>query len=74
MAKRIVSGATGKILAAMLLVFGLLYPTLAGLDADRQSLYLNSCGILFLAFTAWQLADELRSSSAEPSLSTQPAQ
>jgi hypothetical protein len=73
-AKRILDGATGKILAGLLLVFGLLYPTAAGLDAERQSLYLNVCGFLFLAFTAWQLADELRSSSAEPSLSTQPAQ
>ncbi len=72
--KRIVGGATGKILAGLLLVFGLVYPTAAGLDAERQSLYLNICGFLFLAFTAWQLADELRSSSAEPSLGTQPAQ
>ncbi len=74
LAKRIVDGITGKILAVLLLVFGLLYPTAAGLDGDRQSLYLNVCGFLFLAFTAWQLADELRSSPAEPSLNTQPAQ
>ncbi len=73
MVKRIVSGTTGKILAALLLVFGLLYPAATGLDGDRQSLYLNVCGFLFLAFTAWQLADELRASSAEPSVSPQSA-
>ncbi len=74
MAKRIVGDVAGKILGGLLLVFGLVYPAAAGLDAERQSLYLNVCGFLFLAFTAWQLADELRSSSAEPVLSTQPAQ
>jgi len=73
-AKRIVGGPTGRILVGLLLVFGLLYPTAAGLDGERQSLYLNVCGFLFLAFTAWQLADELRGSSAEPGVSTQPAQ
>jgi hypothetical protein len=73
-AMRIVGGATGKILAGLMLAFGLIYPTVAGLDVDRQSLYLNVCGFLFLAFTAWQLADDLRLSSAGPSLSTQPAQ
>src|SRR5436190_1874367 len=53
-ARRIISGTSGNILAALLLVFGLVYPAAAGLDADRQSLYLNICGFLFLAFTAWQ--------------------
>lgn len=74
MAKRIVRGTRGRILAGLLLVFGVLYPTAAGLDAERQSLYLNVCGFLFLAFIAWQWAEELRSSSAEPSLGAQPAQ
>jgi CDP-diglyceride synthetase len=73
-ARRIVANATGKFLAALLLVFGVLYPATSGLDGDRQNLYLNICGFLFLTFTAWQLAGELRVSSAEPSVSTQPAQ
>lgn len=73
-AKRIAGGTAGKIIGALLLLFGALYPIAAGLDDARQSLYLNVCGFLFLAFTAWQLADELRVSSAEPSVSTQPAQ
>jgi hypothetical protein len=72
--RRIVNGPTGRWLATLMLVFGLLYPVAAGLDDARQSLYLNVCGFLFLAFTGWQLADELRVSSAEPSGSTQPAQ
>ena len=71
--RKIVGGRTGDFLAALLLVFGLIYPTAAGLDAERQSLYFNVCGFLFLAFTAWQLADELRASSTEPGGSPQPA-
>jgi hypothetical protein len=65
--KRLVTGTTGSILSGLIVVFGLFYPAAAGLDADRQSLYLNVCGFLFLAFTGWQLADELRGHSAEPS-------
>ncbi len=72
--KRMVGGTRGRALAGLMLVFGLLYPAAAGLDGDRQSLYLNVCGFLFLAFTAWQLADELRVASEEPSVSTKPAQ
>ena len=71
--RKIVGGRTGNWLAALLLVFGLIYPTAAGLDAERQSLYFNVCGFLILAFTAWQLADELRASSTEPGGSPQPA-
>jgi hypothetical protein len=72
-ARRLVGGTTGRILGALLLLFGAIYPTAAGLDEARQSLYLNICGILFLAFTAWQLADELGGTSTEPGVSTQPA-
>jgi hypothetical protein len=72
--RRIISGTRGKVLALLTCVFGLLYPAAAGLDPERQTLYLNICGLLFLAFTAWQLADELRVSSAEPGVNTQPAQ
>ena len=52
---RTIKGAEGKLLALTPLVFGGLYPCLAGLDADRSSLYLNVCAFLFLAFTAWQI-------------------
>jgi hypothetical protein len=71
--RRVVGDQTGTLLAALLLTFGLIYPMAAGLDAARQSLYLNICGGLFLAFTARQLADELRVSPAEPDGKTQPA-
>ena len=72
--RRLVSGIAGSVLAALVFVFGVLYPAAAGLDEERQSLYLNICGFLLLAFTAWQLADELRVSSVEPGVSPQPAQ
>ena len=32
------------------LIFGIFYPCLAGLDDDRQSLYLNLSALAFLAF------------------------
>jgi hypothetical protein len=48
-----IAPATGKWLAAQFLLFGVVYPCLAGLDDDRQSLYLNLCALGFLAFTAW---------------------
>ena len=59
-AKRLIVGLTGKLLAALFFVFGLIYPTAAGLDGTRQSLYLNLCGFLFLALAVRQLAGELR--------------
>jgi hypothetical protein len=31
----------------------------AGLDADRQTLYFNLCALTFLALAAWQLAGRL---------------
>ncbi|MGH7994497.1 MAG: hypothetical protein ACREDQ_13330 [Limisphaerales bacterium] len=46
----------GQWLAAHLLLLGMVYPCLAGLDGDRQSLYLNLCALAFLSFAAWLLA------------------
>ena len=45
----------GKWIAAQFLLFAVVYPCVAGLDGDRQSLYLNLCALEFLAFTAWLL-------------------
>jgi hypothetical protein len=45
----------GKWIAAQFLLFGLVFPCVAGLDDARQSLYLNLCALEFLAFTAWML-------------------
>lgn len=51
--------AAGKSLAAQFLLFGVSYPCLAGLDADRQSLYLNLFAFGLLAFIAWLLVKNL---------------
>ena len=56
---RIIGGLGGTALASQFLVVGLLYPCLAGLDSDRQTLYLNLCAIGFLGFIAWLLATRL---------------
>jgi hypothetical protein len=52
---RAVGGSVGKLLAGELVAFGVLYPALAGLDTDRQPLYLNLCAVFLLAMMAWQL-------------------
>jgi hypothetical protein len=46
-------------LAIELLVFGLVYPCVAGLDSDRQTLYFNVSALLFMVFAAIQLAQRL---------------
>jgi hypothetical protein len=48
-----------KLLACQLLLFGIIYPALAGLDADRQTLYFNLTALVFLAIAAWQLSRRL---------------
>ncbi|HUB87992.1 MAG TPA: hypothetical protein VMB22_08885 [Verrucomicrobiae bacterium] len=49
----------GKWLAAQFLLFGVVYPCLAGLDGDRQPLYLNLCALMFLSFAARLLVKNL---------------
>jgi hypothetical protein len=57
--KRVVP-LTGHVLASQLLLFGILYPCIAGLDNNRQTLYFNICAVLFLVATAWQLIRVLK--------------
>ena len=56
----------GKVLALQFLLFGLLYPAVAGLDNDRQTLYFNLSALGFLCFGAWQIFQRLRSGPGEP--------
>jgi len=56
---RVIPGIKGKLLALQLPLYGILCPSLAGLDADRQTLYLNLCALMFLAYTAWLLVAKL---------------
>jgi hypothetical protein len=55
MLTRAVAGSAGKLLAIELVLFGILYPSLAGLDAPRQTLYLNLCAGILLVITTWQI-------------------
>ncbi len=57
--RKVVPGNTGKLMARQMLLFGILLPCLAGLDSDRQSLYLDLCAGIFLAFITWQLVSQL---------------
>ena len=52
---RIVKQRCGRMLAAQVLLFGIVYPSLAGFDAVRASLYFNLCGMVFLSAAAWLL-------------------
>jgi hypothetical protein len=54
---------TGNKLAGLFLLFGVVYPTVAGLDSSRESLYLNLCALVFLSFTAWLLGNLLKEKS-----------
>ena len=63
--KRVVRNGHGKWLAYQLLLFGIAYPCLAGLDSARETLYLNLCCLVFLAFTARLLVKRLSQNSNE---------
>jgi hypothetical protein len=65
---RILPGLGGKLMAAQLLLYGLLLPCLAGLDSDRQSLYVNLCAGVFLAYAAWQLLRTMKQSEPQPAM------
>jgi hypothetical protein len=62
-------------LAFQLLLFGIIYPAVAGFNPDRQTLYFNLSALVFLAIAAWQLSrrlggttKETRSEFVQPSL------
>jgi hypothetical protein len=48
------------------LIFGIVYPSVAGLDSNRQSLYLNLGALAFLSFTAWLLVKNLMKEKLPP--------
>jgi hypothetical protein len=52
---RLTSFASVNLLALQFLLFGILYPCLAGLDSDRQSTYFDLSALIFIGLTAWQL-------------------
>ena len=60
-----------RVLALQFLLFGIVYPCAAGLDSDRQSLYLNIAVLVFLGFAAWQLICRFQSHGQQaPKIST----
>ena len=66
---RVVTSPASKALAFQLVLYGVLYPAVAGLDSVRQTLYFNLCTLTFLALAAWQLVRFFggRRQSARPS-------
>jgi hypothetical protein len=65
----------GKRLAVQFLLFGVVYPSVAGLDSNRQSLYLNLCALAFLSFTALLLVKRLANEKipVQPQIAMNPA-
>jgi hypothetical protein len=63
---KVTAGTALKALAAQFLIVGILYPCAAGLDAERQSLYLNLCAVGFLGFMAWVLTHRVLPRPTEP--------
>ncbi|MCX7886153.1 MAG: hypothetical protein N3B01_02695 [Verrucomicrobiae bacterium] len=57
---RVSPAFAGRVAALQLLLFGLVYPLAAGLDNERQLLYLNLCGLVLVAAAALQLTTRLR--------------
>ncbi len=70
--KRCLPGLAGSLVAAQFLVYGLALPCLAGLDSDRELLYLDICAGLLLAFVAWQMVRTGRALDRNP-VEPQPA-
>jgi len=48
----VTGSGVGRPIGLQLILFGILYPCVAGLDSERQSLYLNLCAVAFLALAA----------------------
>lgn len=68
--RRAVPGRIGKLLSGQLLLFGVLYPMVAGLDSGRQTLYFNLCAVVFLGLAAWQLIRSLTPGEASQAEAT----
>jgi hypothetical protein len=56
--RKVLPTVVGRLMALQVLVYGILLPCLAGLDSNRQSLYLNLCAAMFLAFITWLLVSQ----------------
>lgn len=55
LARHFLPGKAGLVCAGLFLLFGLVYPSTAGLDPLRQPLYFHLCGFVFLVFAGWLL-------------------
>jgi hypothetical protein len=73
---RLAPSVSARLLAIQWLLFGIVYPCIAGLDAERQSLYFDLSALVFLALAAWQLMLSLygRWPGSIPSAQSIPAQ
>jgi len=59
-----IARSIGRMLAALLILFGIVYPCAAGLASEWQTLFLNVCALALLAFTARLLARNIFSTAS----------
>ena len=71
--RRVEPRSVATVLASQFLLFGLVYPLVAGLDSERQSFYFNISALVFLSMAAWQLLRKLRPHLRESSPVAKPA-
>jgi hypothetical protein len=69
LAIRWLRGIEGKLLAGLLVLVGLVYPLVAGLDVERDALYLDLAGLLLLGMAAVQLTKRWASAASHDSVS-----
>jgi hypothetical protein len=62
---RLVPRPFSNLMAFQLLLFGIVYPSLAGFDSERQTLYFNLSALVFLAIAAWQISRRLGGTTKE---------
>ena len=53
--RRFLPGTNGRLMALQFLLYGIALPCLAGLDGARESLYIDICSVVLLAFVAWHV-------------------
>lgn len=57
--RKFVPAPVARLLSLELILFGIVYPCIAGLDRDHQTLYFNLSALVFLALAAFQLVQRL---------------
>lgn len=64
--RRVLPDMGGKLVALQFILYGIGLPCLAGLDSDRESLYVDLCSVVLVAFVAWRFVNHPDPKELEP--------